>query len=147
MIKYWVILVYALVCTACGPAEFSGINGKASGDSVDGTVPQTGDANGSVAENDNDDDEDGAVPQMPVADFLGLLAQNPAEGAVVSKQLRCYISGGGGHGVDVCMPGDKSAISGLWPIEIKGDQLCVPVATLQAKAALFANGKTGECPK
>lgn len=146
-----------LFMIGCGPAEFTGSSDAQSkaGATEAGTL---GDANGSIAQNegacdpdedcdcdeDNDEAED-MVPQPTVAEFSEILKQDPALAAVVEEENRCYISGGNGHGTELCMTGDKAAISGLNPIEIKGDQICVPVATLRANLNLFAAAKFGRC--
>lgn len=138
-----------IVLSGCGPAEFAGT-------SFSEKSSEAGDAGGTVAQAGEDEDEaDGLLRQVSVDEFVGMLPGQPTDvnelrdvpGEVgqIAKQTRCYISGGGGHGVDVCLPGDKTAISRLQPIEIRGDQLCVPVATLAENAALFARGMMGLC--
>lgn len=140
--------VIVILCSGCGPTEFSSTAAQSKASSA-------ADESGGAVNQAGSDSADGSVLQVTVPDFVGMLPGQPTDvdelrdvpGEVgqIAKQARCYVSGGGGHGVDVCLPGSKEAISGLQPIEIRGDQLCVPVETLAENAALFAAGTIGEC--
>lgn len=161
----------SLLLIGCGPAEFSSSSSQAKltttpeggFDGAGGAIGQEGTdgANGNL----NGEDPDGAGGSLPpmttdevIALITGALAgQDPSvarlEGILETDldPLRCYISGSGGHGIDMCMA-DTSPVQHLSPraeegdfIEIKGNQLCVPLKLLLAKRALFATAVTGSC--
>ncbi|MGE4132781.1 MAG: hypothetical protein AB7F86_14145 [Bdellovibrionales bacterium] len=152
---------------ACAPAEFVGsTSSKASQDDSSGVVGQEGlgdDSTGRVGQNGGRDDADGRVPQMTADEAAGMVeellaGQDPTPGALEQivegefKSLRCYISGSGGHGIDMCMQ-DTSGIRDLairqeqegTYLEIKGSQLCVPLHLLLTETDRLATAVTGEC--
>lgn len=158
----------SILLIGCGPAEFGSSNaqGKANGaaetNGADGALNQA-DGNGADGMLGSDDDNDaaGMLPPMTADEAAGLIrgiaGANPSAGAleqIVENQLeslRCYISGGGGHGIDMCMA-DTTPVRFLSPraergtfIEIKGSQLCVPPAVLLANLDKFKTAVTGTC--
>ncbi len=164
------LVIYSLIgilLTGCGAAEFTGTNAnsKSTTDGADGTLGQgaNDDANGNLASDDNDD-ADGNFPQLTADEAAGMVLDllngaDPSAGALEQivegemKDLRCYISGSGGHGIDMCMA-DTTPIRHLAKrqeeegtyLEIKGSQLCVPLQLLLKEKALLATAVTGECP-
>lgn len=118
-----------------------------SGSDASGMIPANGTLEDGFSEIEAEDCDDEKAARIPVSEFLMVVAADPAEAARISKEQDCYISHGGGHGIELCVAGDKAALSPLWPIEIKGDQVCVPVNTLVSNAALFAGSTIGRCGK
>lgn len=156
----------SILLTGCGAAEFSGnANSKASQDDANGTLGQNAndDANGNLGQDDGDD-ADGNFPQLTADEAAGMVLDllngaDPSAGLLEQivegemEPLRCYISGSGGHGIDMCMA-DTSGIRDLAVrqeeegtyLEIKGSQLCVPLQLLLKEKARLATAVTGECP-
>ncbi len=155
----------SLLLFGCGPAEFGGTNSQSkSTNDAEGAIGQgaTDDANGAIDSNGTDDAA-GSLPPMTADEAAGfindaLAGADPTEGNLEQilenelDPLRCYISGGGGHGMDMCM-NNTAPVQKLSPrgergtfIEIKGNQLCVPLKVFLDNKALFATAVTGECP-
>ncbi len=166
--------------TACGVTEFSsssanssnkasGLNTTSENDSTDASLSQeacdAAEASGTELDGCKrscDDESSANLPQMTAGEAIAAIedilnGQDPTaanlEGIIEGEfePLRCYISGGGGHGMDMCMK-DTTAVAGLAKrgargsfIEIKGSQLCVPPMVLINNEALFAGAVTGEC--
>lgn len=150
----------SILLSACGAAEFSG-----STDSQSKTAAELGaagnEAGGVLGQNPNDE-TCGVLPSMTADEVTGVIEdalagaeETPAALEQILenelKPLRCYISGGGGHGMDMCMA-DTSGVQKLSArgargtfIEIKGSQLCVPLKVFLDNKALFAKAVTGEC--
>jgi len=158
----------SILLFGCGPAEFSGASSQGKSVSTDdagGVLGQgANDEAGGMLIDDDDDDADGNFPQMTADEAAGfvrdtLAGADPSDGNLEQivegemKPLRCYISGSGGHGIDMCMA-DTTAIRHLAKrqeqegtyLEIKGSQLCVPLQLLLGQTALFKGAVTGECP-
>ncbi len=159
----------SLLLFGCGPAEFGGLSSQsktsATGefDGAGGVLGQdaTDDAGGNIAGEDADDAA-GMLPPMTADEAAGLITGalgglDPSAGnleQVLENELspiRCYISHSGGHGMDMCMA-NTAPVQFLSPraargtfIEIKGNQLCVPLKVFLDNKALFATAKTGKC--
>lgn len=165
--KMMLCSLISLLLTGCGAAEFSGTNSntKASADDANGELGQgaTDDSDGMLGQ-DDDDDANGTLPQMTADEAAGMIRDllngaDPAAGLLEQilendfDSLRCYISGSGGHGIDMCMA-DTTPIRHLAVrqeqegtyLEIKGSQLCVPLQLLLKEQALLKTAVTGECP-
>ena len=115
-------------------------------DSDDPTACEPGDDCGGANENEEEDCGDDAKivgPPPTVEEFIDIFIDSPATPLV--KEYRCYISHGQGHGVELCMTGDKSALSALPKVEIKGDELCVNLNTLNTNTEAFAGAVMGRC--
>lgn len=160
----------SILLFGCGPAEFTSQSAQSKtageigmGDDADGNVNQDAfdDSDGRINGDDNDD-ADGSLPQMTADEAAGMVndllgGKAPTEGNLEQilenelDPLRCYISHSGGHGIDMCMQ-DTSPVQHLSPraergtfIEIKGNQLCVPLKVLLDNLTLFQGAVTGEC--
>ena len=121
----------------------TGVNGLPD-DSDDPAACEAGDDCGGMNEEEGcGDDAEIAGPPPTVEEFIEIFTDEPATPLV--KEYRCYISHGQGHGVELCMPGDKSAISKLSPVEIKGDELCVNLNVLDTNVDAFAGAVMGRC--
>ncbi len=120
--------------------------GKTVGNGTDGNggIPTNGGADG-VGGIPAEDDSDGFAA-IPIAEFLDAVANLPVQAQQIIKEDRCYISHGGGHGMELCMTGDKSELLKLWPMEVKGNAICAPVSTVTSMPALFAGAMVGRCP-
>lgn len=124
----------------CSQADFesaagNGTLGKLAGTSgnSDGQIPADGDGDGAGS--------------IPLSEFLEMLAGVPADAENVIEKNHCCISHGGGHGIDLCMSGDKAALLNLWPIEVRGNSICVPAETIAANPTLFAGATVGRCQR
>lgn len=126
----------------CASPKFADASGGASLGKVAGSESEFGNGDGRIPADGDDDDGLGSIP---LAEFLEMIAKVPAQAADVAEKNRCCISHGGGHGIDLCMAGDKSALLKFWPIEVRGDSICVPASTVQANAALFTGAVVGRC--
>ncbi len=160
----------SIVLTGCGAAEFSGTNAntKASADDANGELGQgaTDDSDGRLgqdSDSEDGDDADGVFPQLTADEAAGLIRDllngaDPSDGVLEQilendlDPLRCYISGSGGHGIDMCMANTtpirhlavRQEQEGTY-LEIKGSQLCVPLQLLLKETALLQTAVTGEC--
>ncbi len=139
--------IFGLSMMACSSPKFTDNSagnafGKTAGSEM--TSSELGTAEGRIPGENDDDDGFGSIP---LADFLALVETDPRQAAEIADQDECCISHGNGHGIELCMTGDKTAIANLSPIEIKGNAICVPQSVVEKNAALFTGAALGRCAK
>lgn len=131
------LILTAVTLTACSKTSFSG-----GGDPLSkaGALDAS-----SELEQPAGDDASGGINQPSVDEFVEMLNSLPNEAEAIIEQNDCCMRHGQGHGIDVCVPGNKAGLASLSPIDIRGNQVCVPADTVAANPALFTGGTLGRC--
>ncbi len=129
-------IAVTLFLTACGPAEFGS----------DGTTNQKtlGEAGGTVAQGAGNEAAS-ALNQPSLEEFLAMLNSSPETAAEVVNDNECCLRHGQGHGISVCVPGDKTKIANLDPVAFRGNDVCITPELLAANKDLFKGATIGEC--
>lgn len=156
-----VSLILMVTFQNCQQAKFAQLDGMSgtgksalTASSIEGTAPEE---NPVVACKDDDDGPDGeeAVEsedekgdrEFSLSRVLLRMAASPSMDACIQEKSRCCMSHGQGHGIELCMPGDKTKLADLSPIKVEGNSVCVPAEIVKANADLFKDATVGECAK
>jgi hypothetical protein len=87
----------------------------------------------------------GALNQPSLDEFLAMLNNSPEAAQDVVEDNKCCLRHGQGHGLSVCVPGDKTEIAKLDPVAFRGNEVCVTPEVLAANKAVFKDATIGEC--